>query len=111
MLSAVRTVLETHRSRRRRLLLVRVARGGPPSAYTPQGDIDREIDLPVSKPTMCEFGGEDLETMYVTSASEGVNTADEPLAGALLRFRPGVKGIARSCTVRAARTGPYFDRR
>lgn len=79
--------------------------------YTPQGDIDREIDLPVSKPTMCAFGGDDLETMYVTSASEGVNIADEPLAGALLRFRPGVKGIARSCTVRAAPTGAYFDRR
>jgi len=71
--------------------------------YTPQGDIDCEIDLPVSKPTMCAFGGEDLETMYVTSASEGVNIADEPLAGALLRFRPGVKGIARSYTVRADR--------
>ena len=71
--------------------------------YTPQGDIDCEIDLPVSKPMMCAFGGDDLETMYVTSASEGVNITDEPLAGALLRFRPGVKGIARSCTVCADR--------
>jgi sugar lactone lactonase YvrE len=66
--------------------------------YTSRGDVDCDIELPVSKPTMCAFGGDDLETMYVTSASEGVNIAEEPLAGALLRFRPGVKGIARSCT-------------
>ena len=71
--------------------------------YTPKGRLDQEVELPVSKPTMCAFGGDDLDTIYVTSASEGVNIADEPFAGALLRFRPGAKGIARSCTVRADR--------
>lgn len=69
--------------------------------YTPDGNVDREVLLPVSKPTMCAFGGEDLEEMYVTSAAEGIDIAEEPLAGALLRFRPGVKGIARSCNTGA----------
>jgi sugar lactone lactonase YvrE len=70
---------------------------------TPKGSLDQEVELPVSKPTMCAFGGDDLDTMYVTSAAEGVDFSEEPLAGALLRFRPGAKGIARSYTVRAAR--------
>jgi sugar lactone lactonase YvrE len=64
--------------------------------YAPDGAVDRDILLPVSKPTMCAFAGDDLETMYVTSASEGIEIANEPLAGALLRFRPGVSGIQRS---------------
>jgi sugar lactone lactonase YvrE len=64
--------------------------------YAPDGAVDRDILLPVSKPTMCAFAGDDLETMYVTSAAEGIEVANEPLAGALLRFRPGVAGIPRS---------------
>jgi sugar lactone lactonase YvrE len=67
--------------------------------YTPAGTVDRDILLPVSKPTMCAFAGENLETLYVTSAAEGIDTDGEPLAGALLRFRPGVKGIIRTCHV------------
>ena len=67
--------------------------------YTPEGRVDREIMLPVSKPTMCAFGDDDLETLYVTSAAEGLGP-DEPLAGAVLRLRPGVKGLVRHCRVR-----------
>jgi sugar lactone lactonase YvrE len=67
--------------------------------FTPAGIVDRDILLPVSKPTMCAFAGENLETLYVTSAAEGIDTADEPLAGTLLRFRPGVKGLAQSFKV------------
>jgi sugar lactone lactonase YvrE len=57
---------------------------------------------------MCAFAGNDLEMMYVTSAAQGIDLAEEPLAGALLRFRPGVKGIARSCTVRAVTAAQAF---
>ncbi|MGC1780294.1 MAG: SMP-30/gluconolactonase/LRE family protein [Xanthobacteraceae bacterium] len=66
--------------------------------YTPEGRIEREVMLPVSQPTMCAFGDDDLATLYVTSASDGLNAAQrsaEPFAGALFRLRPGVKGIAR----------------
>jgi sugar lactone lactonase YvrE len=72
--------------------------GGRLRRYTPDGAVDREIPLPVSQPTMCAFAGDDLDTLYVTSASSGLDFAQlraQPLAGALLRLRPGVKGIAR----------------
>ncbi len=60
------------------------------------GRLDRAISLPVSQPTSCAFGGEDLDELYVTSAWDGLSAAErraEPLAGAVFRIRPGVKGI------------------
>lgn len=77
--------------------------GGRLQRYTREGKLDREVLLPVSQPTMCVFAGDDLETMYVTSASNGLDCDQmraEPLAGAMLRLRPGVKGIARDHIVR-----------
>jgi sugar lactone lactonase YvrE len=60
------------------------------------GRLDRVIRLPVSRPTSCAFGGPDLDELYVTSAWKGLS-ADarraEPLAGALFRVRPGVRGV------------------
>jgi L-arabinonolactonase len=37
-------------------------------AYDPKGKLMRTIDMPTDLPTCCEFGGEDLDTLYVTSA-------------------------------------------
>jgi len=71
--------------------------------YTATGAIDRDIPLPVSQPTMCAFAGEELDTLYVTSASDKLSPEQlqrEPLAGALLRLRPGEKGIVRPCMLR-----------
>ena len=63
------------------------------------GRLDRVIRLPVSRPTSCTFGGPDLDELYVTSAWKGLS-ADarraEPLAGALFRVRPGVRGVPPS---------------
>ena len=72
--------------------------GGRLRRYRSDGWLDREIMLPVSQPTMCAFAGDDLDILYVTSASDGLNADQmdaEPTAGALLRLRPGVKGIER----------------
>lgn len=72
--------------------------GGRLRRYRPDGRLDREIMLPVSQPTMCAFGGSNLDVLYVTSASAGLDAQQmraEPLAGALLRLRPGEIGIAR----------------
>ncbi|MGH8316688.1 MAG: SMP-30/gluconolactonase/LRE family protein [Steroidobacteraceae bacterium] len=77
--------------------------GGRLRRYTATGDIDREISLPVSQPTMCAFGGEALADLYVTSASDGLSAEQrrrEPLAGALLRVRCGARGIPRPYEVR-----------
>lgn len=66
--------------------------------FTPEGKIDREVKLPVSQPTMCAFGGPDLDVLYVTSAAAGlglVRKVVEPHAGGLFRLRPGVRGLSR----------------
>ena len=64
---------------------------------TPEGDIDRVIELPVEKPSMPAFGGPGLDTMFLTSISTGGSKPAEPgqpLAGALLALDPGVRGVA-----------------
>jgi sugar lactone lactonase YvrE len=64
--------------------------------YDPKGAIDRIVETPVSRCTSCCFGGDDLATMYVTSARQSLSADqlnEEPLAGALFAFRPGVPGV------------------
>jgi len=76
--------------------------GGRLRRYRADGGIDRDILLPVSQPTMCAFAGENLDVMYVTSARDKLDAeqlAREPLAGAVLRLRPGERGVARPCSV------------
>lgn len=67
--------------------------GGRVSRFTPEGALDRMIELPASQITSCVFAGKDLDRMFVTSAAVG--RADEPLAGALFEVDPGgVRGLA-----------------
>ena len=64
--------------------------------YAPDGRIDRVLQMPVSQPSSCAFGGSDLSTLYVTSAREGLSEAalaKEPLAGSLLAIDTGVRGL------------------
>lgn len=71
--------------------------------YTAAGAVDRDIELPVSQPTMCAFGGDDPDVLYITSAADKLTPEQqrrEPLAGALLRHRPGATGIIRYCMLR-----------
>ena len=65
--------------------------GGRVSRFTPDGRPGGSLRLPVSKPTACAFGGEALATLFITSASQGLDTRDrrrEPLAGGLFAFAP-----------------------
>ena len=65
--------------------------------FTPAGTLDRSLPVPVKKPTMCAFGGPDLDTLYVTSIRPaGIDLADQPLAGGLFALRPGVRGLAET---------------
>lgn len=64
--------------------------------YAPDGRIDRVIAMPVPRPTCCAFGGPALDVLYVTTASQQMTPAEleaQPLAGALLALRPGVRGL------------------
>lgn len=65
--------------------------GGAVQRYTPDGQVDARVELPVSQVTSCCFGDPDLETLYVTTAARGAE--GEPLAGSLFACRPGVRGL------------------
>lgn len=76
-------------------LWVALWQGGAVRRYTPDGRLDRQIDLPVSCPTKCAFGGADLDTLYITSAHKALSPEQrerEPHAGSLFAVRPGVRG-------------------
>lgn len=70
--------------------------GGQLTRYAPDGRVDRMIPLPVSHPTSVCFGGPGLDTLYITSALQALSQeqrAREPLAGAVLAFKPGIPGL------------------
>jgi len=63
--------------------------------YDPDGGAERQIQLPVTRGTSCTFGGDDLRTLYITSARETLTAAmlrHEPLAGSLFACEAGVAG-------------------
>ena len=64
--------------------------------YAPDGRLDQVVSLPVTHPTSVAFGGPDLGDLYVTTAREPLSPAEreeQPLAGRLMRLRPGPAGI------------------
>jgi sugar lactone lactonase YvrE len=60
--------------------------------YLPDGTLDVSVKLPFLNPTMSTFGGDDLETLYITTLSEGEPGRD----GGLFAFKPGVRGAPTS---------------
>jgi sugar lactone lactonase YvrE len=70
---------------------VALIRGSEVRRYASDGTLDEVIELPTSLVTSVAFGGPDLDELYITSASHMLS-APEPLAGALFRCRPGVRG-------------------
>lgn len=70
--------------------------GGRLVRYAPDGRIDRIVELPVSHPTCCTFGGEGLDLLFVTSAVNPLNPGQrsvESEAGALFALDLGVRGL------------------
>jgi sugar lactone lactonase YvrE len=43
--------------------------------FNPEGEEILRINLPVQLPTSCTFGGQDLQTLYITTASVGLSQA------------------------------------
>lgn len=63
--------------------------------YTPEGDLDAVIRLPVDQPTSMAFGGRDLSTLYITTAREALTPAQvagQPHAGDIFACDPGATG-------------------
>lgn len=68
--------------------------GGAVRRYTPDGRLDRVVELPVRRPTACAFGGPDLTDLYITTARTGLE-APHPLAGSVLVVPGAGKGLAQ----------------
>lgn len=70
--------------------------GGRVVRCRPDGRVDLTIELPVTNPTCLCFGGGDLKTLYVTSATKFLTPekrAAEPLAGALFAIEGVGQGL------------------
>jgi sugar lactone lactonase YvrE len=70
---------------------------GAVGRFDPLGRLDRLVTVPVSHPTMCNFGGDSHDVLYVTSGTvflDAAGRAREPLAGALFAVHGlGVRGV------------------
>lgn len=79
------------------MLWVALWEGGRVIRYDPDtGRKLAEVSVPVSRVTSCAFGGPGLGTLYITTATMGMDEsemADEPLAGSLFACEPGVVGM------------------
>ncbi|GGW30027.1 SMP-30/gluconolactonase/LRE family protein [Streptomyces caelestis] len=62
--------------------------------YTPGGELDRVIELPVPLVTACAFGGPGLTDLYITTARTGL-TEPPALAGSLFVVPGAGKGLAQ----------------
>ena len=65
--------------------------------YSPEGEVDFVLPLPVSQPTCVAFGGPKLDRLFVTSATQGFDEqtlSAEPEAGNVLVFQTNISGIA-----------------
>ena len=70
--------------------------GGCVVRFTPRGDVDLVVEVPVAKPTSCALGGADLGDLYITTARYGATAEDlaaAPMSGDLLVCRPGARGL------------------
>jgi sugar lactone lactonase YvrE len=71
--------------------------GGRILRFLPDGRLDRSLALPVSKPSMCSFGGDALDTLFVTSIQPAQPQGDDiELAGEVFALRPGTQGLAET---------------
>jgi sugar lactone lactonase YvrE len=63
--------------------------------YSPEGELEARVHLPVSLVTKGAFGGPALDDLYVTSARVDLSEeqlGEQPHAGSLFRVRTGVRG-------------------
>jgi sugar lactone lactonase YvrE len=62
--------------------------------FDPQGRLLQSLEVPVAKPSMCAFGGANLDVLYVASILPGTVDAAAPgLNGAVFALQPGVRGL------------------
>jgi sugar lactone lactonase YvrE len=63
--------------------------------YSPDGKLVEQVPFPCANVTKLAFGGDDLQTVYVSTAWKGLSAAErqrQPQAGGLFSFRSPVPG-------------------
>jgi len=64
--------------------------------YSAAGEVLQVVPLPVPNITSCTFGGQKLDTLYITTACQQMSPAEMekyPLAGSLFAYQPSVTGL------------------
>jgi sugar lactone lactonase YvrE len=79
------------------MLWVGLWNGNAVGRFDPKsGELISRIEVPAHNVTSCAFGGENLDILYITTASVDMTEEEKvnyPLAGSLFVVDPGVKGV------------------
>ncbi|MFS0911223.1 SMP-30/gluconolactonase/LRE family protein [Microbacterium sp. 179-I 3D2 NHS] len=67
--------------------------GSAVHGYDAGGALIASITLPVPQVSACTFGGDDLETLFITTSAEGLPADHGTEAGSVFAVRPGVRGL------------------
>jgi sugar lactone lactonase YvrE len=73
--------------------------GGVVTCYNKDGGVVDTIELPVSRPTSCTFGGKYNDLLFITSAIGDLTPSQleiEPLAGSVFMIKVPVKGATHN---------------
>jgi sugar lactone lactonase YvrE len=60
------------------------------------GEVTHEVDVPVSQPTSCIFGGRNLDVLYITTSRQDMSSEQlerYPLSGSAFVLRSGLSGL------------------
>ena len=75
--------------------------GGGVYCYNPYtGDLLTKIVVPAPHVASCAFGGDKLDTLYITTARAGLSKEqleEYPLSGSVFCCKPGAKGVPANC--------------
>ncbi|MGO4570440.1 SMP-30/gluconolactonase/LRE family protein [Microvirga sp. 2TAF3] len=61
--------------------------------FTPDGEAEMVVPVPTAEVTNCTFGGPDLRTLYITTASIGHDPHIDPMAGHVYAVETGTHGL------------------
>jgi sugar lactone lactonase YvrE len=66
--------------------------GSRVTRFSPDGEVLMEVPVPTAQVTKVAFGGPDLTTMYITTASIGRDREIDPMAGHVFAVETGIAG-------------------
>lgn len=67
--------------------------GSAVHGYDATGALVQTIELPVPQVSACTFGGDDLDTLYITTSAQGLPDDHGTEAGSVFAVQPGVRGL------------------